>query len=68
MFVDIKNVIREEHFDESHKETTCTGKKTLAKQDANNAKILKDERLAKSMAFDYRPSGKSRHLLVFFIY
>jgi len=68
MFVDIENVTPEDDFDENHKETSCTGKKLLDKQDATKEQIRRDESLAKSMSCDYRPSGKSRQLLVFFIY
>ena len=67
MFVDIGDVTREEDFDENPKETIHTAKKTLNKQDAIREQIQKDELLAKSMSDDYRPTGKSRHLLVFFI-
>lgn len=59
-FFDIGNVIREEDFDERFpKETSHTAKKTLDKQDAIREQIQKDESLAKSMSYDYRPSGKS---------
>ena len=67
MFVDIKNLIREEDFDGNHKETTHTGKKTPDKQDATQEQIRKDEPLAGSMSYDYEPSGKSRPLLVFLV-
>ena len=59
MFVDIGNVIREEDFDENPKETTHTAKTTLDKQDAIREQIQRDESLAKSISYDYRPSGKS---------
>ena len=55
MFVDIGDVTQEEDFDENHK------------QDAIWDQIQQGESLAKSMSCDYIPSGKSRHLLVFFI-
>ena len=58
-FDDIGNVLREEDFDENPKETTSTGMKTLDKQDAIREQIQKDESLAKSMSYDYRPSSKS---------
>ena len=58
-FDDIGNVIREEDFDENLKETTSTGMKTQNKQDAIREQIQKDESLAKSMSYDYRPSSKS---------
>ena len=67
MYVDIGDVTRQEDFDENPKETIHTAKKTLNKQDAIREQIQKDELLAKSMSDDYRPTGKSRHLLVFFI-
>ena len=68
MFVDNENVTPEDDFDENHKETSCTGKKPPDKQDDTKEQIRRDESLAKSMSCDYRPSGKSRQLLVFFIY
>ena len=67
MFVDIGDVTREEDFDGNPKQTSHTAKKTLDKQDAIWDQIQQGESLAKSMSCDYIPSGKSRHLLVFFI-
>ena len=63
-FVDIGNVIREEDFDENPKPT---GPKAPDKQDVIQKQIRRDESLTKSMSNYHRPSGKSRHLLVFFI-
>ena len=59
MFVDIGDVTREEDFDENPKQTSHTANKTLDKQDAIRDQIQKGESLAKSMSYDYRPSGKS---------
>ena len=68
MFVDIEDVTQEDDFGENHKETSCTRKKPPDKQDATKEQIRRGEWLAKSMSYDYKPSGKSRQLLVFFIY
>ena len=65
-FADIEDVTREEVFDENiKKKITCTGQRTLDKQDARREQIGTDESLAKSRSDVYNPSGKSRHLLVF---
>lgn len=64
-FVDIGNVIREEDFDENPKE--ATGTKALDKQDVIQKQIRRDKSLTKSVSGYYRPSGKSGHLLMFFI-
>jgi len=66
VFVDIKNLIREEDFDGNHKKSTCKGKKTPEKQGATQDQIRKGDSLARSMSYYYRSSGKSRYLLVFF--
>ena len=64
--VDIGNVIREEDFDENPKETSHTAKKTLDKQASIRKQIERFESLTKSMGDVYGPSGKSRHLFMFF--
>ena len=45
LFVDIQGLIREEDYDGNHKETTCTGTKTLVKQDATQEQIRKGDSL-----------------------
>jgi len=45
VFVDIRSLIREEDYDGNNKETTCTGTKTLDKQDATQEQTRKGDSL-----------------------
>ena len=65
VFVDIKNLIREENLDGNHNESTCKETKTTEKQDATQEQITEGDSL-RSMSY-YGSSGKSRHVGVFLL-